>query len=144
MKQRQKRLLVISVVVVALGLCLLLAGKALLRHAFALSMIEDDLGLRFPYGAKCIRFHYKPPIDPAVCAKIEIPPDAEELMTTRLAAFTNNTEFTINIGREHSWWQPDRSNAVISKAVSVGNWYVLAYLIREHGKTVLYLCYLTV
>ena len=54
-------------------------------------MIEKESGIDLPDGAKGLKFHYIPPVDPIVFAKIEIPTEAVNLMEQRIAALTNVT-----------------------------------------------------
>lgn len=75
--------------------------------ADTLLMVEKEMGLKLPAGAKGLNFYYKAPIDPAFIAKIEIPSDAKDGMVNQVSAFPNKPIISRGgLSERISWWTP--------------------------------------
>lgn len=75
--------------------------------ADTLLMVEKDMGLKLPAGAKGLNFYYKAPIDPAFIAKIEIPSDEKDGIVKQLSALPNKpTNSSGGLSERISWWTP--------------------------------------
>jgi len=141
-----------SASIVALALVLLGCGRDLTEYeldqrsfgATTIAKIQKESGINLPTGCKGLKFHHKPPIDPIVFAKLEIPPDQANLMEQRLAVLTNSiAQFPDNFANNIChWWPTNLQNVIISKKVYQG-YYIEAHLTREHEMLVLYLKYFT-
>jgi hypothetical protein len=75
--------------------------------ADTLLMVEKEMGLRLPAGARGLNFYYKAPIDPAFIAKIEIPSDAKDDMAKQVSALPNKpVNSSGGLAERISWWIP--------------------------------------
>ncbi len=156
MRKRLFILLSIPVLVIA-GICVFLTDSKqdLYRTEFeldeasftadTLKKIETELTLAFPPGTKGLRFHYKPPIDPIVFAKIEIPPEAKDSMVKRLTEMKEFPgKFHTDFGNKRcNWWPASVTNEIATKFSTKGGFYIQAYLVQESDKVILYLKYFT-
>ena len=108
--------------------------------------IEKKSGINLPEGSKGLKYHYIPPIDPIVFAKIEIPAEARELMEIRVAELTYNaTSFPKDFANDRcKWWPPSIENEVVARNAFNNGYYIEAYLIQEKERLILYLKYFTV
>ena len=111
----------------------------------AMAKIEQESGIDLPDGARGLRFHHKPPIDPIVSAKIEIPADAQDMIAKQMEALTD-AEFggLVLVGDVCEWWPPAPENVVLSKHAYNGRFYVELYLVKEKDRIILYIKYFTV
>lgn len=108
-----------------------------------IARIEKESGVDLPSGVKGLKFHYIPPIDPIVFAKIKIPAEAGKLMKTRIAALTNKP-FPKNFANDRcKWWPSSTENAIISRTAFNNGYYIEAHLIQEKEQLILYLKYYT-
>lgn len=111
-------------------------------RADTLLMVEKEMRLKLPPGAKGLNFYYKAPIDPAFIAKIEIPPEAKDDMAKQVSALPNKpVKSSGGLTQRISWWTPtagkvlqdrdffDESNGQSRRAVFT----------EEHGIYFLYL-----
>ena len=81
--------------------------------ADTLLMVEKEMGLKLPAGAKGLNFYYKAPIDPAFIAKIEIPSDAKDGMEKLLSAFPNKPfNSSGGLSDRISWWTPTEGRVI--------------------------------
>jgi hypothetical protein len=156
MRKRLFILLSISVLAIV-GICVFLTDSKqdLYRTEFeldeasftadTLKKIETDLVIAFPPGAKGLRFHYKPPIDPIVFAKIEIPPEAKDSMVKRLTEMKEFPgKFHKDFGnRQCKWWPASVINEIATKFSINGAFYTQAHLVQEGDQVILYLKYFT-
>jgi hypothetical protein len=138
-----------------LMLCIALVGCSrnfteheLDEHSFGtdtMATIQKESGLSFPNGCKGLKYHYKPPIDPIVFAKVQVPDAAAKLMEQRISGLTNSpANFPNNFANERcQWWPTNLQNVLISKKAFNG-YFVEAYLVKENGVVVLYLKYFTI
>lgn len=86
--------------------------------ADAMKMIRDDTGLVIPEGARGLNFAYKPPIDPAFLARIEIPAESRQSVETQLAALRENRVKSIGgLATKIPWWQPTQGKVIVDKEV---------------------------
>jgi hypothetical protein len=113
--------------------------------AETIRQIENESGIKIPDGAKGLRFHYIPPIDPIVFAKIKIPAEAAKLMEAQIAALTDMPDFPHNFANDRcSWWPAEQENVIISKKAFNNGYYLETYFVREKEQIVLYLKYFTI
>jgi uncharacterized lipoprotein len=99
--------------------------------ADALAMVQQDTGIVLPKGSRGLHFRYKPPVDPAFIAKLEIPASAREEMIHKIEAIKKQ-----DIGRRAdslwagvSWWPPPVAGAIAeTRGLRDGNdvWLVLS------------------
>ena len=110
-----------------------------------MAKIQKESGINLPTGCKGLRFHHKPPIDPIVFAKLQVPAEAAKLMEQRLTVLTNTiTNFPENFANDICrWWPTNVQNVIVSKKVYQG-YYIEAYLVREQEQLILYLKYFTI
>ena len=104
-----------------IALCLMGCGKGTSDYelgsadfgAETLHMVEKDMGLKLPTGAKGLNFYYKAPIDPAFIAKIEIPSDAKEGIEKQLLAFPNKPfNSSGGLSERILWWTPTEGRVI--------------------------------
>ncbi|HEY1174502.1 MAG TPA: hypothetical protein VGH19_24265 [Verrucomicrobiae bacterium] len=114
--------------------------------ADALKKIETETALVLPAGARGLRFHYKPPIDPIVFAKIEMPSGTEDLMEKRLVAMKEFPgKFHVDFANSRcNWWPASFTNEIRSKFSHQGGFYIQAHLVREKDQVVVYIKYFTI
>lgn len=108
--------------------------------AEAMKMVETDSGLKLPAGAKGLNFHFKPPIDPAFVAKIEIPADSRENLQKQIEAIKNEP---INrsgaLSTKVTWWSPPAGSILIDRQGKQADWvYLRVVLTHEGGRYFLY------
>lgn len=113
--------------------------------ADTLAKIESESGLQLPQGTKGLRFHYKPPIDPIVFAKLEIPAGSKDLMVQQLAEMRDfsgkfHSDFANNLCK---WWPATVTNGIATKFSTKGAFYIQTHLVQESDKVILYLKYFT-
>ncbi len=108
--------------------------------ADTLHMVEKDMGLKLPAGAKGLNFYYKAPIDPAFIAKIEITPDAKDGIEKQILAIPNKPmNRSGGLSDRILWWTPtdgriiqdrifyDESNGQTRRAILTekdGRWFL--------------------
>ena len=111
-----------------------------------LAKIEQESGIDLPDGAKGLRYHFKPPIDPIVFAKIEIPADAQDMIAKQIEALTFHAKPDPSGFANESceWWPPAPENVVLSKHAHTGRFYVDLYLAKEKDAIILYIKYFTI
>ena len=114
--------------------------------ADTITQIEKESAIDLPDGSKGLKFHYIPPIDPIVFAKLEIPAEKRKVMETRIAALTfSGNSFPRNFANDRcKWWPSNPENVVISKQAFTNGYYIEAYLVQEKGQLILYLKYFTI
>ena len=106
-----------------------------------LQMIQSDTGIALPAGARGLNFYYKPPIDPAYIAKIEIPLNSKEDMIKMLSAIKNddNIHASESLGAKLSWRMPKSAKVVVERQTFVGGNYLHATLTEEDAAVILYI-----
>ena len=114
--------------------------------ADTLAKIESESGLQLPPGTKGLRFHYKPPIDPIVFAKIQIPSESKDLMVKRLDKMQEfSGKFYSDFANSRCNWFPAAvTNGIATKFSTKGSFYIQAHLVQESDKVILYLKYFTI
>jgi hypothetical protein len=107
-----------------------------------LQRIQSDTGITFPAGVRGLNFHYKPPVDPAYIAKIEMPRSSKEDVIKTLSVIQNdeNLHVTESMGTKVHWWIPKGVKPLVDrqKLVGTGN-YLHVVLTEEAGRVILYL-----
>lgn len=107
--------------------------------------IEKESGIELPDGAKGLKYHYIPPIDPIVFAKIKIPVETGTLMESRIAALKDMPSYPKNFANERcQWWPSDITNAIMARKAFSNGYYIEAYLVQEKEQLILYLKYYTI
>ena len=122
------------------------------QHTFkedTLKKIKNDIDIDFPEKTKGLNFHYIPPIDPIVFAKIEIPATARKLVETRISKYSDNsssfpTNFDVVANDKCSWWPPKIENIILTRKTYHNSYYVLIHLVQENEKHILFLKYMTI
>jgi len=111
-----------------------------------LDLIEKSTGLDFPEGAKGLRFRYKPPIDPIVFAKIEIPADSRELIAEQIGALTlKELHFPKDFANDIcEWWPSTPEHVLLSRLANNKGYYIEIYLVTEEEHLILYIKYFTI
>lgn len=106
--------------------------------------IEEDIGIDLPDGSKGLKFHYKPPIDPIVFAKIKIPAKAQKAIETQIAALSG-THFPKDFANDRcDWWPSTPEHVILSKQAFNNGYYVELYLVKEKDDIILYIKYFTI
>jgi hypothetical protein len=107
--------------------------------AKTLQKIQSDTGIALPVGARGFNFYYKPPIDPAYIAKIEIPPSSKEELIQALSIIKNdeNIHVTESLGTKVSWWIPKGTKTLLDRQSFVGAGNYLRVVLVEEDKTVI-------
>jgi hypothetical protein len=82
----------------------------------AMQMVENDSGLDLPNGSTGLHFRYRPPIDPAFIAQIEIPKDAKDDIRKQIESMPNE-EINVSGGLREStaWWRPSDESVIIER-----------------------------
>ena len=106
-----------------------------------LQMIQSDTGVAIPAGARGLNFYYKPPIDPAYIAKIEIPLISKEDVIKTLSTIRNdeNTHITESLGTKVSWWMPKGAKTLVDRQRFVRSNYLHVILTEEDASVILYI-----
>ena len=105
-----------------------------------LQMIQDESKIILPKEARGLNFHYKPPIDPAFAAKIEIPIGAREDMLRRLLEIKNEQINIVGeLGPTNHWWVPKGAKILVNRQTSTDGVYLRVILTAEGAKTILYI-----
>jgi hypothetical protein len=106
-----------------------------------LQMIQSDTGVALPAGARGLNFYYKPPIDPAYIAKIEIPLKSKEDVIRTLSAIENdeNTHIMESLGAKVRWWIPKGAKALVDRQTFVRGNYLHVMLTEEDASVILYI-----
>ena len=109
-----------------------------------LQRIQSDTGIILPAGARGLNFYYKPPIDPAYIAKIEIPLKSKEDVIKTLSVITNddNLHTMGSLGTKVSWWVPKGAKTLMDRQrqrfIGPGN-YLHVMLTEEDATVILYI-----
>jgi hypothetical protein len=106
-----------------------------------LQRIQSDTGIVLPAGARGLNFYYKPPIDPAYIAKIEIPPSSKEDVIKMLSAIKNdeNIHTTESLGAKVRWWIPKGAKVLVDRQnFHTGN-YLHVTLTEDDTLVILYI-----
>ncbi|WP_035604831.1 hypothetical protein [Haloferula sp. BvORR071] len=105
-------------------------------------LIEDATGFDVPAGARGLRFHYVPPIDPIYFAKYEIPAADQKAVEAEIAKLMPEKDFPDGMANNRcTWWPKSFAGALISKKSGSDRHNTEVHLIREEGRLVLYLKY---
>ncbi len=114
--------------------------------ADTIAQIEEESGIDLPDGTKGLKFHYTPPIDPIVFAKLEIPSEKKQAIKARISALTfSGNAFPSNFANDKcKWWPSSPANVVVSKEAFANGYYIEAHLVEEAGILLLYLKYFTI
>jgi|GEM_PF-5927772 len=113
--------------------------------ADTMAQIKKETGIDIPDRAKGLKFHYIPPIDPIVFAKIEIPSESKKLMETQIAAFTDISDFPKDFANDRcQWWLSGIENMILSKKTTSNGYYLEIYLVQEKEQLILFLKYFTI
>ena len=101
--------------------------------------IQADTGIALPAGARGLNFYYKPPIDPAYIAKIEIPPSSMEDVIKTLSVIKNddNLHITDSLGTKVRWWIPNGAKVLVDRQKFVGTGNYLHVILTEEDTTVI-------
>lgn len=106
--------------------------------ADAMKMIRDDTGLVIPEGARGLNFAYKPPIDPAFLARIEIPAASRQSVEAQLAALKDNrVESSGGLATRIPWWKPTQVKVIVDKQVLYPNGKSLHAILTIEGETLI-------
>jgi hypothetical protein len=110
-----------------------------------LQMIQTDTRIVLPASARGLHFYYKPPIDPAYLAKIEIPRDSKEKMTQSVSSITGMDIHTDgSFQKRVSWWIPKSAKVLVERQTRVGNDYLHVTLTEESDAVILYIEWVTI
>lgn len=107
-----------------------------------LQEIQSDTGIIFPVGARGLNFYYKPPIDPAYIAKIEIPKQSKDDFIKSLSTIENdhNIKNVQSMGTKVNWWIPKHVKPLLDRQRFVGTGNFLHVVLTDEGtKVILYL-----
>jgi len=107
-----------------------------------LQRIQSDTGIALPPGARGLNFYYKPPIDPALIAKIEIPQNSTADLIKTLSAIENdgNIHNMETMGTKVTWWIPKGTKPLVDRQRFTGPGNYLHVILTEDGeKVVLYI-----
>ncbi len=105
--------------------------------------IQRSSGLILPDGARGVRFAYKPPIDPAFLAVIEIPIPGRDSLLRQIEHMNGRPIPSIGgLDGKMSWWKPAEGEVIIDRASSDGR-TLRAVLTRNGEKLLLFLDYST-
>jgi len=110
--------------------------------AKTLQRIQSDTGIALPASARGLNFYYKPPIDPAYIAKIEIPPSSKADVIKTLSAVKNdeNIHSMGSLGEKVRWWVPKGTKPLVDNQAFVGTGnYLHVMLTEENGTVILYI-----
>lgn len=110
-----------------------------------IAFIEEDTGIDLPDGAKGLRFHYVPPMDPIVFAKIQIPDEAKDSLVRQIEALPGaDAYFPKDFANDRcQWWVP--ANPMLSKeSKKADGYYIELYLVKEDKILTLYIKYFTI
>jgi hypothetical protein len=104
-----------------------------------LQRIQSDTGIVLPVGARGLNFYYKPPIDPAYIAKIEIPLKSKEDVIKTLSVIENddNLHTTESLGTKVRWWIPKGAKTLMDRQRFVGTGNYLHVMLTEDDTTVI-------
>ena len=107
-----------------------------------LQKIQSDTGITIPAGARGLNFYYKPPIDPAYIAKIEIPLSSKEDAIKTISAISNDENLHVldSLGSKVDWWIPKGAKTLLDRQrfVGTGN-YLHVMLTKENASVILYI-----
>jgi hypothetical protein len=111
-----------------------------------IAQIEKESGIDFPAGVEGLKYHYKPPIDPIIFAKIKIPAEAKGLMEKQIGALTfSGTSFPKDFANDRcKWWPSTPENVVVSKQAFNNGYYIEVFLVQEKDLLILYIKYFTI
>ncbi|MCK5802982.1 MAG: hypothetical protein KAI66_09130 [Lentisphaeria bacterium] len=114
--------------------------------ANTIKIIEKECGITLPAGSKGLKFHYVPPIDPIVFAKLAIPADGGKAVETWLTGLTfSGTSFPEDFADDRcKWWPSSPRSVIMSKQGFANGYYIETYLVQEKEQLILYLKYFTI
>ena len=114
--------------------------------AEVMQVIAKDTGLIFPAGTKGLHFQYKPPIDPAFIAKLEIPTEARQQMLAQIGVMKNEQMHVSGaLGAKVNWWLgPDESVLVDRQYTRSDGAYLRAVLTTNGNRLFLYVSHAVV
>lgn len=104
-----------------------------------LNRIQSDTGITFPAGARGLNYLYKPPIDPAYIAKLEIPTAFRADLIRTLSSIENDDQLQVmeSMGKNVHWWVPKGAKLLLDRQrlVRAGNY--LRVILTEEGPDLL-------
>jgi hypothetical protein len=107
----------------------------------AMEMVAKDSGITIPDRARGIHFSYKPPIDPAFLAVIEIPEEAAQEVIGQIDAIKDTAvpSSTGGLDEKNSWWTPTVGQVLIDRSTFDSGRSLRAVLTRQNGRLLLYI-----
>lgn len=104
-----------------------------------LQRIESDTGITLPAGTRGLNFYYKPPIDPAYIAKIEIPLKSKDDVIKTLSAIVNDENLHVpdSLGAKVNWWIPKGAKVLLDRQRFVGTGNYLHVMLSEEDSSVI-------
>jgi hypothetical protein len=114
-------------------------------QADTLAKIQKESVMVLPEGAKGLRFHYVPPIDPIFFARIAIPSNAEKIMAQRIEGLPASPPFPHDFANQRcAWWPTDPKGVILSRQAFQNGWHLEIHLVREKEQLIFYLKYFTI
>ena len=108
-------------------------------NAETLQMIQADSGVTLPKGTRGLNFYYKPPIDPAFVAKLQIPKDSTEAMVQQISAIKpEQINISGELGPRKDWWVPKDAKILVDRQSSPKGNYLRTTVTTEGDRTILY------
>ncbi|MCW1915782.1 hypothetical protein OJ996_19505 [Luteolibacter sp. GHJ8] len=107
-------------------------------------LIEDAAKIDIPEGAEGLRFRYIPPVDPIYFAKIEIPEASQKDLEAEIGRLQASEDFSDDLANDRcAWWPKHFENTLVSRKAIGKSSYLDARLVREDGRLILYLKYVS-
>ena len=111
-----------------------------------IEQLEKDTGLKFPSGTTGIHYHYFPPIDPIIFAKLKIKPNQRSALESQLPKTPPaGPSFPVGFANQScKFWPPASKNILKSFKRISGSQYTEIHLVKEGNHLMLYLKVFTI
>ena len=106
----------------------------------AMAMIARDTGIHLPKGSRGLNLKYKPPVDPAFIARVEIPQSDRDAVIKQIELIQSADVGSrgVSLWAGVKWWPPPGHGVVIERVGLPSGNVVRACLVEEEGQLILY------
>ena len=114
--------------------------------AAALAIVQRHTGIQLPDGSRGLKMFYQgSTLNPAFVAKIQIPVASGDELAGRLEKIqSQNATVSGALTSKVTWWNPSSGVMRVQRQFTPGGDHVLAILIQEKDRLVLYLEWMSI
>ena len=113
-----------------------------------LKRVAEEIGIKLPPGCRGLNYYFKPPIDPAFIARIEIPMKSKEFVVQEFSRYQSDPpKYQVEnyLSNRVTWWNPVERTPLFNKKYSLesGSLFVEVFVVEEDNRCILYVFWST-